>query len=461
MSNLRRKSLIKIGAVESTVVHPIQRCNEDILSTIFEWYTCDHMIHRNRRAAQLTMVCRRWRRIALQTPAIWRHFDLDLSRSIPSLRKQWDWLVSKRPAAPDDIRIDCTRGRYLDQSTLVDIWSQCDFSSLERVAILEFAYLRLSTWADILNPSIALHNTSIDRLRINSCKCITSYGTNTPWEVDQLLESFPRVRKLDLSHQIHFSLGPRNVFLHTTYLDIKDCFGVSIFPGLASFVNLETLSIKCTTIIWSVTPTTIIRLPALQLLCIQEVTGFPWKKLECPSLQGITGYESVSDSVIQFLELHPHARKIDLKVDKQFFASFARAIPHVEELDLGGYIEGLVEWQMTTDLIEPPFPNLRRLVIGYKEPRIWLNLFESIVKTYCLPSTSTPPGQSQSPLHLIGESNSHRRTVERLCVYGPTELFKSGEWSQSPLLAGCIRSSFRQGSWSFLEFRWPESNQSH
>ncbi|KAG8750909.1 hypothetical protein FRC14_008303 [Serendipita sp. 396] len=443
---------------ESIAVHPIQTCDDDILSTIFEWFTCDYTTFRNHRAARLTKVCRRWRQIALQTPALWRHFDINLNRSTFSLRKQWDWLLSMRPAGPDDIRIDCIKPGYLDQSALVDLWSQCRFTSLERITLLEFAFLNSTTGAEVAIPNIALPNTRIDRLWIDSCECTSSYGTLPPWEVDQLLETFPYVQYLRLSRQSNFSFRPVNLFLNTTYLSIRNCVDVSIFPGLRGFVNLERLQIKYTTMPeGSVPPTTTIQLPALKWLCIYQVPWFPWTKLDCPSLEVLTGEESVTDAMIDFLERHPHLRDIDVQVDKQLFASFARTIPHVETLDLGGYIEGLVEWQTTTDLVDPPFPNLKRLILDRTETEIGLDLFESIIKTYCLPSQS----HSQPQLHLTGESNPRKRTVECLGVFGTLESFETAEWAQSTLLADCVRSSCRYphlDSWICLEFRWPESS---
>ncbi|KAG8803461.1 hypothetical protein FRC18_007298, partial [Serendipita sp. 400] len=365
--------------LESIAEHPIQRCNQDILSTIFEWFTCDHMTHRNRRAAQLTMVCRRWRQVALQTPELWRRFDIGLGYPLPTIRKQWDWLVSMRPAAPDDIRVDCIQPGYPDQPALIYLWSQCGISTLERITHLEFVLLRSSTAAGIAHPAIALPDTRIDRLWVDSHEYPGRSTTHAPWEVDQLLETFPHVRYIKLLRQSCFSFRPGNAFLHTTFLHITNCVNVSICAGLSSFVNLERLWIQATTISeGSASSTTTIRMPSLKWLCIYRATNFPWTKLDCPSLQVLTGEESVSDAIIRFLRQHPHVRDIDVQVDKQMFATFARTVPHVETLDLGGYIEGLVEWQTTTDLVEPPFPNVRRLILDRTEEEIGLDLFESI-----------------------------------------------------------------------------------
>ncbi|KAG8819712.1 hypothetical protein FRB91_000004 [Serendipita sp. 411] len=449
---------------ESIVVHPIQRCNDDILSIIFEWLTRDHSTRRIHRAAPLLKVCRRWRQVALQTPEIWRHFDIDLICSIPLFRKQWDWLVSMRPVAPDSIHFYNIKPGYMNHA-LFNLWSHCGIFSLEKITLLEFLFLRSSTLPEIANPAIALPNTLIDCLWVNAIVCINSYSTRAPWEIDQLLERFPHVRYLRLTRLSNFSFQPRNVFLNTTYLHIRKCVEVSILPGLSSFVNLEKLQIEYTTIPEkSVVLTTTIRLPALRWLSIYESPWFPWTKLDCPSLHAVTGEESVSDPMIQFLERHPHVREIDLYVKKYIFARFVRAVPHVEILTLGGYIGGLVEWQTTTDLVESPFSNLKRLNLAYQKPEIWLDLFESIVKTYCLPSIPAPPSRSQSPLHLAGEPTPRRRAVECFCVFNKEESSKTAKWAQSSLLSGCVRPSHGHlypESWICFEFRWPESNQSH
>ncbi|KAG8804448.1 hypothetical protein FRC17_005961, partial [Serendipita sp. 399] len=223
--------------------------------------------------------------------------------------------------------------------------------------------------------------------------------------------------------------------------DVALCF------GLSSFFNLERLWIQSTTISDSGGISSI-PMPRLQWLCIHKAANFPWLELQCTSLEVLTGDEWVSPPMIDFLKRHPQLRDIDLRVHDHLFASFAHAIPHVESLDLGGYIEGLVEWQDTTDLVEPPFPNLKRLVLDRTDEGVEQDLFESIVRTYCL-----SPSQSNM------QTNPRKRRLECLAIFGTTESLKEAKWSDSSLLKGCDRTSRNYshlGEWICLELRWPE-----
>ncbi|KAG8805340.1 hypothetical protein FRC17_005557, partial [Serendipita sp. 399] len=327
--------------------HPIQRCNQDVLSTIFEWATCDNYSSRSRIATKLAMVCRRWRQIALQTPEIWRYFDINVNDRPSDIRNQWYWLLSVRSAPPDDICIKRINEGWMSEVPLWSIWQECGFFSLERIKRLEFIVTKSQTARMLLDQDIALPDTTIEHLFLESDMYPPKIETVAPWDVSRLLAKFPRTRYLKFIRQSAFFFPSSNMFTYTTFLHIADCEQAAICAGLSSFVNLERLWVQATTIVDSDNVSTIL-MPRLRWLCVYRANPFPWRQLRCPSLEVLTGDEWVSDPMIDFLKRHPHLCDIDVQVHAYSFASFARAVPHVESLDIGGYIEGLVEWKDTT-----------------------------------------------------------------------------------------------------------------
>jgi hypothetical protein len=78
----------------SGLVHPVRRCNEDVLQYIFKW-AVELDDSRFKCATRISSVCKRWRNLAVKTPILWTRIDIRTDRNPSTIRSFWERTVSR------------------------------------------------------------------------------------------------------------------------------------------------------------------------------------------------------------------------------------------------------------------------------------------------------------------------------------------------------------------------------
>jgi len=179
---------------------------------------------------------------------------------------------------------------------------------------------------------------------------------------------------------------------------------------------------------------------------IDDVTGFPWSKIDAPQLSRVTT-DDTPENVIDFLCRHQTIRHLNIRVwiSKAEFKKLAVGLPDLESLELGGAVGGFfAATKVATG--SPPFPNLSSLYLDLRDVgKVSLESFEQFLR----------PRRRSSQ---VKEEDCRVKRLEFLGIHDCTTKLNEAEWTSSALLDTCTqtRPECEIEDTSNLELCWVE-----
>lgn len=401
ISNAQKVAQDQLDALYAPV-HPIRRCPTDVLQYIFEWAVdmktnsaIPHGWFRN-VSTNLSHVCHRWRKLALQTPHLWDRFWISVGYNTRHVEFMWGITVERVRSFP--VIIDFWDGSRPKAATRA--LSKMNFNEIPQIREFNLHLMMLGGLSVVRNfgPSV-LPN------RIESLSIILSEfwgGIKEEVEDDDIIfEATPGIDFLSIVQ--NFTPSKR---LHAERLDLATIVPGPIFPDISDLLiyksrRISLLVLKAfpnvkTAFLWEVSfpfqGDDIVKWPELHTLTGRDL---PWEKFNVPHLTTLnTGTNLRSPSA--FISSHPSIRHLDLGSAPDLIASLPECAPQLLTLSVGPSEE-----LCTILSLRPGLDQLTELLIHQaryeqEDGQVTLEFFEKIVRSRFLPGIHRPDS-GQSP----------------------------------------------------------------
>jgi F-box-like len=400
---LQEQYLVHQAEVErlSGITHPIRRYPSDVLQYIFE-HVFDVAKEDLKMEAVLALshVCQRWRSIAIDTPRLWCTIDftLDKDDEEENMAFFWDSMIPRIKSAPAFITI---RGY---NETTASMFGECKLMLIPNISSLALELDTLYNISDVLpNPGL-LPGTGVGSLSITYATDIEDESAQQlTWDAGETLEKLPPVPDLFLTAPCALRVTPSVKFETLTQLSFRDLQGVDVLAILSLCAQLSYLRLSDVTFP-EPTPAHITS-QSLQTLIVNTLDGNEWwlQQMSCPNLIAFHHGSDFLESSMSIFESYGSLLTLEYTSQEQLLPRFATATPLIQSLVIEPSELRILCDLQANGTESPPFPCLKELTVSLINAELTLEVFESIVRTRCLP-TSHPHSQlppSLAPLsHL-------------------------------------------------------------
>lgn len=370
------------------LVHPIRRYPIDVLRVIFEWAVLDGATQMCKTAFNLSQVCRQWRSIAHETPALWNHISIPESNSTSNISALWSHVVSKIRLVPPKLTFkiwsdpaqhneEDSEDEDPEDEALTVVTQNINFNECNRIGLVRFeAPAKLTS--HLINCDIDC-KVSIDRIEV-----LVEADTHlvTSWDLVAFLNQFTAVVSLHITGTSQLTAGETMKLDTLTNLELIEVGSVGLVAKLAGFKNLLTLELLSVDFTRETLVDDVV-LGALEVLKVDTFEKVPWQRIQTPRLVKllVVGAQTIHSDMISFLKRNQTVRHVLASLSEDRFKTFAQAAPNLESLEIASYFEGLYNWEIV-GLSVPPFPRLHTLVvIGYES--LNFDLFDKLVTSRC------------------------------------------------------------------------------
>jgi F-box-like len=402
------------------LIHPIRRCPDDVMRTIFESVaTLDSRNEErgywgwDRGAIQLSHVCQRWRDLALSTPMIWGHISFGLYDKHHAMESMAHAFIRRIKNIPAKIMFRLVHDEENPQDPTKAVKS-IPFHliySVPQISSINFVIGQADDTASLLNAVNWFPDKPFGSLTISS-----DFSAPEDASLYQFLFKFCPFRKLKLEY---ISFGPvisgdfdgLEAFTEMEALHLHYVHDVPLIHLLQKMPRLQTLEVRgC-----SVVPTTNGSAPECTLLNLSSLDAgpsFPWAQINCPNLILLTvdlrEAEAEHEDFGRFLSRAKSIREVKLHDVEEagFLARLAREAAQLERLHLtrasdSAVMSVLVNWQQF-GLTGPPFPQLLALTLEPSRDLGSLTL-DRLIQSRCFPVGHPESTMEKGINHVLKE----------------------------------------------------------
>jgi hypothetical protein len=278
-----------------------------------------------------------------------------------------------------------------------------------------------------------LHDGLLENLTIEFKDRKDTGDEGVSWDLSFILRNFAQARSLVLRGFAGLVTGDTAVSqsLRMLELDMIGTFDYSMLPQLKSLERLILSDVQG----WRDSLPDQILLPDLQELEVSEVL-FPWHVIQAPRLHKlVANIEHSYEERASFVCRHTSIVHLEIFINHEGFKQIAATLNSLEYLDLGGYMDGLFDWEKL-GLKCPPFPRLTVLkIVIPDDEQIASKQFEKLVRGRC-PTISSAARAYKGLAQL--------KTLE---IMDYDEQIRSSEWVTSIFLGQSLQSIFSSGDY--------------
>jgi F-box-like len=415
--------------------HPIGLCPSDVLQLIFE-AACDPSPWPIETAVTLSAVCRKWRKIAIETPRLWFDISFTLDEGPFDPSYFWSFVIPRIKMVPAVVKI-----HHLEAET-ADLLYQCH---LERIPVIEHFGLYLSHpeyFAQLHTLPPFLPAAGVDHLLI-SCgdeHHTDRVGSNVTWDIGKLLRHIPPITKLWLAGPCPLLVTPSTQLTRITFVYLEELRDVDVFIIVSHFTQMSHLEL------FDVEFTELASPPEIYSPCLIKITicdcvgDDSWLfRANFPTLAAfIHNGRGFSDACMGFIQKHNSIMELELSEKNEQLACVPKIAPQIQSLAVDPLLCHLYTKDASeTDAI--PFPSLQFLTVVTGVISLTLEDFDGVVSTRCLPISDSRSKTIPSLLPL--RSLTIRRYVG---VSGP---IAPAPWEDSEFLQSARREVFPDADW--------------
>jgi hypothetical protein len=297
-------------------VHPIRRCNTDIIRLIFEWILIDHCNPYRLRlptATIFTQVCYRWREIALSMPRLWSWLEVSLRRDANDIEAYWSRTIERIRSCPVIIHIT---DLSLSDGTKEAI-EKCRLDLIPHIQTLYVVLDRPGALTAFQTCQLHPPAGDIEALDIrtnwdNSRDVFGSPTVDTPFSPGPLyfLDRFPTITELRLNGFNAVTYTGEGIFPSVTHLSITNSEYVDLDRLCKVFPMVKQLSFSaCEYFLLDQD----VKWPQVTRLDIIKTEDMPWGRLHLPQIQSLSliDFDTLPAAASSmFLKSHSNLREI-------------------------------------------------------------------------------------------------------------------------------------------------------
>jgi hypothetical protein len=419
------------------ISHPLERCPFEVLQLIFE-ATSDMMFDPFAAALPLSAVCRKWRKIALDTPRLWREIrlDLDLGHD-PS--HFCNLIIPRIKMCPAIIKI-----HDLGIHT-ASILERCD---LKRIPVLEHLAIYLTDPGYFLQLHTLPPFFPFDGAQYLLVSCSSegqplNQEADVIWDIGRLLQHIP-ISKLWLATPCTLLFSPCNHFSAITFLYLERMREVDVLTIISLFTQLSHLEMYDV----EFTKTTSLKetnSQSLTSLAICDCVGDDsWlAQVAFPTLAiFIHAGPRFSGLCLGFIQKHTSIVELELSEKGESLSIIPKIAPQIQSLVMDPWLYHLYKGEPSGTHVHP-FPRLQSLTVATEMAPLSLEDFDGIVCARCLPISHS---QSKIPTSFEPlRSLNIRRNV------GEDETAASEPWRDSAFLQSARQEVTVDTGWGMRE----------
>lgn len=388
----------------SGILHPIRRFSPELLQSIFE-FTSKMAIKRKKIdvAIAISHVCQRWRFIAVDTPRLWCYIDYTLGDEGSSDVSFWDCMVSRMKSIPASIIIrDFGVITAAEMSNYRLIRGSVIRKITFRLTSIEAFDQLLSLPSEFRGEQIKAFIVKPPHMAEEATEML-----DAEWNLSDFFEKFSSIEKFDLraTSDCSLHLNTSKQYNTVTTLHLQDLKEVNALGILSTLTRLSEFRLMRTTISQHV-PVGQVVSTSLRCLIINMLDeNYLWiSHLSSPNLVAFHQFGADFPEVcLVFIESHPSITTLDFGGGQSIIPRLARGAPQLRTLFVEpSQLPGLY----TSDLSLAralPFRFLEHIGIYLSDDVLTVSVFESLVRTRCLPGIH-PNHQTTSgiaPLHVL------------------------------------------------------------
>ncbi|KIM24446.1 hypothetical protein M408DRAFT_27103 [Serendipita vermifera MAFF 305830] len=341
------------------LLHPINRCPEDILRIVFQCLVLAEHENWCKASIKVSHVCRQWRAITINTPELWDSIIVPKAHHIPRRLSLLNMVFSRLRSVAPQIMVFMLETKAKDAAKHLSLLlKSSNMNQGNRIKLLQLSLpsSSMSNFIDFNTPFLK----SIDSFRIVAEK---SLKAPTALHLTKFFDYFPLIDELRINNVPQIMIEEEQVSNTVTSLKFQGARVIPSFASLAWFKNLASLDMAGTTFQDDMLETDI-NLGKLQDIRVHKSDGIPWTRLQTPQLTRVEFFSSsaFSEDVLGFLRRNQQICHFGFAVVKRNLKSIPLALPGLVTLEIMGPCRWLYE-RSATGLENLPFRELRHLVI--------------------------------------------------------------------------------------------------
>lgn len=397
------------------LLNPIRSLPAETLSHIFtmtvEYRESKDWTHRDysRNACRITRVCRRWRDVALQCPALWTSIFVDVTAEPSIIEALWTRSVQRVKQSPAFVRLSMTSVDHIDRTKqkgvgylrrkLSESLQMCDLRRLPSISTLWIEtseYVGLAPSLSLITrfPSGKLRHLKIEGFREDAVEW---------WSWSKFLKQFPRFDHLTIKGAEQFSLDDSTQFPEITRLSLVEHYACPLPDLLLATPNLEHLHIGPMLDQSHYSPlASEYTFPNLKSLYVDQSFSFSWDvQVDAPNLSFFsldTDEGGLNEDFLDLLASSQSVTTVVLNTYDPFIMPLAEVSSNLLHLTIQveeWHLLSLIRWEGAS----PPFPKLQTLALCYRASADEVpafHYFDELVAKRCVPPSVTAVHESDS-----------------------------------------------------------------